>query len=343
MAATEEFVIVTSRDKSDASDLYVCLDSETGLKLWELTISCKGELDYGNSPRATPIITEDRAILLSAFGELRCVDIETGETVWSKHLIDDLGGALPIWGFCPSPILHDGLIFVQPGSAEASIAAIKLEDGEVAWSQPGEKAAYSSPMIIDTPKGKQLVTYDINSFNGYDPATGKVLWEHKPKLNGDFNVPTPVAVDGGLILMSENNATRIHRFDNQGKLENKPTAENLDLNSDSHSPVLVGNNLVGLNGKLYVLNIKDSLKQLSVVDEDDFGIYCSAIACEDRVLVVGNEGVLFFYQISGKGAELLGRMATQPPKSQVLSHPAMVGHVLFLRGPDGIDAWEFDE
>jgi hypothetical protein len=33
----------------------------------------KGKLDYGNAPRATPLLLEDRVILLGAFGQLLSV------------------------------------------------------------------------------------------------------------------------------------------------------------------------------------------------------------------------------------------------------------------------------
>jgi hypothetical protein len=35
------------------------------------------------------------------------------------------------------------------------------------------------------------------------------LWRLVPAFDGDFNVPTPIAVDGKLLVSTENNGTRL--------------------------------------------------------------------------------------------------------------------------------------
>ena len=96
-------------------------------------------------------------------GHLHCIDSITGEIRWKKHLIDDLGGKLPIWGFCPSPLLVDGRLIVQPGGPSSSIVALDAATGETFWATAGKKAAYASPIYIKIASTKQVVMFDDDS------------------------------------------------------------------------------------------------------------------------------------------------------------------------------------
>ncbi len=66
---------------------FVCLDPVSGGELWRLTYAAPGQLDYGNSPRATPLIADPVVYLLGAMGDLHCVDIDSGDVRWHKHLV----------------------------------------------------------------------------------------------------------------------------------------------------------------------------------------------------------------------------------------------------------------
>src|SRR5439155_2658332 len=60
-------LILAERDFDETHDVYRCLDADTGELLWRLEFPASGKLDYGQSPRATPIIHADKAYLLGAF------------------------------------------------------------------------------------------------------------------------------------------------------------------------------------------------------------------------------------------------------------------------------------
>src|ERR1039458_5029996 len=57
------------------------------------------------------------------------------------------------------------------------------------------------------------------SLGGWDPQSGERLWTLTPPAEGDFNVPTPLAVDGKVLLATENNGTRLYGFGNDGKIQ----------------------------------------------------------------------------------------------------------------------------
>ncbi len=332
LAATENEVIVSCRDTLDEADMWLSLDAKTGRERWRYVspAPARTPLDYGNSPRATPLIAEGRLFLLGAFGHLHCLDLKSGELIWTSHLPLEFDAPLPKWGHAASPLLIDKKLIVQPGGTEASIIALDPENGDLLWQTPGRRAAYAS-LIHATMNGKpQLIGYDEKTLGAWDPATGKRLWEHTPPNAGDFNVPTPIFDGAHLLLSSENNGTRVHAFDAEGKLIFKPLAQHEDLSPDSHTPVIVAGKLIGFHTNLHVLDAK-TLKPLATLEDRDFGVYASIITDGRRVLTLGEKGVLLLHDVQSMPPRELDRLRLCDNNTHVLSHPALVGNRLYVR------------
>ncbi|WP_298859048.1 PQQ-binding-like beta-propeller repeat protein [uncultured Gimesia sp.] len=84
IASTSENVIFGDRDLTDQKDVFRSLSARDGKLQWRLEYDAPGELDYGPSPRATPLIYNDLVFLLGAFGHLHCVERLTGKILWKK-------------------------------------------------------------------------------------------------------------------------------------------------------------------------------------------------------------------------------------------------------------------
>ena len=78
IAATDKHVLIGDRDVSNSFDVFRCYSADDGSELWTVQYPAQGQLDYDNMPRATPLIYEGHAYLLGAFGDLSCVELETG-------------------------------------------------------------------------------------------------------------------------------------------------------------------------------------------------------------------------------------------------------------------------
>ena len=219
LAATAREVIVADRTAADDQDLILCLDADTGAEHWRRAYPTEGQIrDYGNAPRATPLIEGERVYTLGGLGNLQCLRLRDGEVLWTRHLARDFQAGVPTWGYCASPLLVDGRLIVNPGAPDASLVALDAATGRECWRCPGLPAAYAS-FIIGTFGGRrQLVGYDEKTLGGWDPATGERLWTLVPPNEGDFNVPTPIDAGGQLLLTTENNGTRLYGFDPAGRL-----------------------------------------------------------------------------------------------------------------------------
>jgi outer membrane protein assembly factor BamB len=128
------------------------------------------------SPAASTPATDGRRIV-SYFGScgLFCYDL-LGAELWrfpmpTAATFTDNGSGV-------SPIIADGLVVLVRDEAKGSrIMAVSLDDGALRWEKPRQSInAYCTPVIWDTPDGKQIVAAGHCRMIGYDLATGEQKW-----------------------------------------------------------------------------------------------------------------------------------------------------------------------
>ena len=336
MAATRELVIVADRDFADRHDVWRCLDAELGLELWSVTYPAEGQLDYGNSPRATPLIHGDYVYLQGAFGHLHCVELASGEIVWQRDLLADFEAELPIWGLCGSPLIAGGDLIVNPGGPAAFLAALDPGTGEIGWSTPGRIAAYASFIEATLGGQRQLVGYDKVSLGGWDVETGRRLWELKPAIPGDFNVPTPVVIGKDLVITTENNGTRLYGFNEDGTIVPEPKGRFDRLAADSSTAVVVNDRVFGVWNDLYCLAPDEELELLWRGRDRRFRDYASLIAAPGRVLITTTSGELILVDSESDAYNVVGSMQVVSDDAEVHSHPALAGTRLYVRSASSI-------
>jgi len=332
IAATNQYVLVADRTATDSGDLFHCLDAATGNDVWQLTYPTSGTTkDYGNVPRATPLVLGGKVFTLGCLGDLNCIDLASGKVRWSKHLVRDFGARVPTWGYCASPLVVDGKLIVNPGAKRAAVVALDCETGKEIWRCAGLPPAYAS-FILGTFGGvRQIVGYDEKSLGGWDSTTGKRLWTLVPHLPGDFNVPSPIDASGKLIVATENNGARLYDFGADGCIKTAPAATNVDLVPDMSTPVLIRHKLFGCSGSLYCLDVAKGLAIRWNGEDDALANYASLIAADGRVLVATHHGELLLVDSEADKFTILSRLRVFPEGSEVLSHPAIVRNRLFLR------------
>ena len=330
IAANENFVVLGMRDVLDTKDVFRCYAAATGKLAWQYDYLAEGRLDYGNSPRATPLLHEDLVFLQGAFGHLACLDLETGAVFWNINLCDQFGVEPLTWGNCWSPVVIDNNLIVQPGSQAASLAALDIDTGEIVWQTSGNPAAYSSPVVATTGETTQIIAYDKLSLGGWDAADGSRIWSMEPEYENDFNVPTPIVLPHGLFVNTENNGARIFKFNEQHQLAEKPAAQFVDLASDTHTPVCCGDEVYAVFDGLYCLDDK-SLEQLWLHEDDAFYGHASIVASDDKILTICFDGTLILLKRDRSGFKELGRTKIGDAASGIHAHPAFVGDSMYVR------------
>ncbi len=340
ISATDRHVIWGGRDVLDTSDVFVCVDARTGKEVWRHAYPASppdgaqakdGRLDYGNSPRGTPLIAGDRVVTVGAFGDVCCLELETGKLIWSLNYRVDFEGKLPAWGYSGSPLLIGDRLILQPGGSEASLVAVNLSDGETVWESPGDPAGYASPVRASGNWQNQVIVSDADSFGGWDLETGKKLWDIKPRLGGEFLVPSPVPAGDGVLFVGEANGARIHRWGEDGTLAATPVAENDIVTPDTQTPVVAEDHILICQGSLYVLD-RESLQERARYDGLAFGDHVSLISDgRRRVLVVAGSGDLHLFEFSDGKLHLTASAKLTDEKVDSYSHPALVAGRLYVR------------
>lgn len=343
IAASTQAVIFGDRDDEDRQDVFRCLDAASGEPRWTLAYDAPGELDYGNSPRATPLVENDRVHLLGAFGDLHCVELATGRVLWKRNLATDFNvpkDRRSPWGYCSSPLLAAGRLIVSPGAAEASVVALDPASGRELWRCAGTAAGHGSFIEAEVGGCHQVIGHDGSTLGGWQVATGRRLWTIEPSVAGDFNVPTPVLVADKLLVTTEMNGTRLHAFRADGTIEPEPVARSDDLAPDMSTPVAVGQRIFGVQERLIELDAANGLATVYRGDAAHLDTYAAVIAGPKSLLVVGNDGLLILYDINAGGCGQVSQCRAfaeaEATGSPVYSHPAMVGTRLFIRGPHEI-------
>jgi len=336
LSVSNERLLLAERDFAEEHDIYRCLNASNGETLWLAQFPARGKLDYGQSPRAAPVIHGNSVYLLGAFGDLRCLNLTDGKVLWERNLPKEFKAQLPGWGMCSPPLVVDDELIVNPGGTNASLVALDCATGRTRWTTPGPPAAYSAFICAELGGQRQIVGYDRQSLGGWDVKTGTRLWTLIPRVEGDFNVPTPIAIDGGLVVATENNGTRLYRFDQSGKIIPQPAAEFPHLTPTTATPVITCGRLFGACPGLNCLDLQQGLKPLWHLDEQAIGDHASLIADDQRVLVITVTGELILLDAMADNCTIISRLKVFDDDVEVYAHPALVGTRLYARGGSSV-------
>ena len=184
-------------DLSYLNDIYrwqlSCVDLKSGEELWK-------RVAFEGNPRIkkhrahnyageTPVTDGKYVYVYFGMTGVYCFDLD-GNLVWEK----DPGAfkTLAGWGTGSSPLLHDGMLYLQVDNEESSfLLALNAASGEEIWKiNREEKTNYSTPFIWVNSVRSELGVGGKKA-RSYDPETGELLWELK--VGGHYNIPSPVA------------------------------------------------------------------------------------------------------------------------------------------------------
>jgi len=199
--------IVPVADEGEHLFQVLCLDAKDGKTLWTQTVF-DGEPKFPRHPKgsfAASTPATDGKYVVSFFGtEGLFVHDSEGKLVWKKEFGDLDAGFYMVpeasWGFSASPVIHEGVVYVQCDVQKGSfVAAFQLSDGKELWrTSRDEVPTFGPPTIALSKERAQLVCNGFKRIAGYDLATGKELWW--TANGGDIPVPAPVVGDGVVFI-----------------------------------------------------------------------------------------------------------------------------------------------
>jgi outer membrane protein assembly factor BamB len=151
----------------------------------------------GSPAASTPATDGERVV--SYFGScgLWCYDL-SGKPLWKFEL--PTAATAGDFGTGTSPIIVDGtVILVRDEKNDPKILAIDAATGARKWEQKRRSiASYSTPVVWDTPAGKQIVAAGHAQMLGYDLKNGTEKWVFNGMPSGCC--PSPSTADGMLFF-----------------------------------------------------------------------------------------------------------------------------------------------
>jgi len=171
--------LITQEQRAE-HEAVVCYSATDGAELWShLSDDRFEETLSGAGPRATPSAAGDRVVAYGAKGELVCLELGTGNVIWSRDVLGETDAAVPQWGLSVSPLIVDSSVVVFAGGKDdQGLVAYDLATGEPRWHSAAGTMTYCSPQTMTIAGVRQIVMQDEQSLSGYDIADGHRLWSH---------------------------------------------------------------------------------------------------------------------------------------------------------------------
>src|SRR5262245_14500805 len=186
----------------DGGKLYtIAYNRSNGAEEWRAEAPAKEIEPYykaeGSPAASTPATDGER--IVSYFGScgLVCHDL-TGKELW-KHEMPPV--SIPgNFGSGVSPILADGVVvLVHDELTDSKIIALDAASGSLKWEKKRQSpVSYCTPVVWDTPAGKQVVAAGHGRLIAYDLKTGDEKWSVVGMPSGCCS--SPVAAEGHLVF-----------------------------------------------------------------------------------------------------------------------------------------------
>jgi outer membrane protein assembly factor BamB len=315
---------------------YVFCFNNLGKLIWKglLGPDFKGEYPGIYS---TPVITGDLGYVMSSLGVLYCFSTQSGQVSWSKDLIREFSGKMPIGGFLDNLVVDGDKVICAPGSMEKNVVALDRKTGKLIWQAQGVDVVdgYSSPILIEFQGKKQYIYQDKRTIVSLDPDTGSVLWRYQK--SSETMVGTPLYRDGFLFTLDgEGSILLKFKSGNQAPEKVWSNPEFFPLQGD---PVLIGNRLYGkAKGKKYL-----------AVDWHSGSTIGSIPTSSMVVTSIASDGLVFAYDIDGKfallnpvesGIQVASSFNVPGGTKYHCTHPVIQNGILYVRHDNSLFAYK---
>ncbi|MGH9251628.1 MAG: PQQ-binding-like beta-propeller repeat protein [Acidimicrobiales bacterium] len=316
----------------------LALDRRDGRILWQRTLGEEVPRESGHltASFASPSPVTDGEHLFAYFGShgLYGLDLD-GKLLWQA----DLGDMETLHGHGEgsSPALAGDMVVVNwDHEGQSFVAAFDQRTGQRRWQvERDEPSSWATPIVVEDGGRRQVVVSGTRRVRGYDPATGRVLWECGG-LSANV-VASPVAGDGMVFAGSsyEKRALLAIRLD--GARGDVTGTDRVAWTRDHGTPYVPSPLLY--RGALYFLShYQGVLTRLDARTGRDRpgafrlagigNVYASPVAAAGRVYVTDRDGATLVLR-DGDEPEVL---ALNRLDDRFSASAAVAGRELFLRG-----------
>lgn len=323
----------------------------SGHLLWKNACGREWMISYPGS-RSTPTVTIDGIYVCTGLGDLTCFDPASGQELWTVNMIGDLHGTHALHGHSESPLVDGDKVFLTPGGADTNVVALNRHTGKILWicKGRGERSAYNSPILINLPARKLLVTFSAYAIMGIDTETGQMLWwqeqdtyalpDRKPGY-GDTHSNSAWYEDGTIYYIAG---------DGNGAVKLKLSADGSQVQQVWRNQSI--DNFMGgfIKTGNSIFTCGYTRKNLQRLDAET-GISTDSLKCGAGTIIMA-DGMLYYYNQRGE-MNLIKWQGGQPQiistfritrgKREHFSHPVISDGIFYLRRGNALMAFEIKE
>ena len=305
-----------------------------GARLWEHRFEAEGELPsvHDKHNLASPSPVTDGELVFAWFGTGQLVALDRdGRRVWTRHLGREIAPFDINWGHSSSPALYGDLLILLCDHAPSSyLLAVDKRTGKERWKVDRGKgrASYSTPVVVETAAGPELIVNSSERIDAYDPRTGAFLW-HAGEANR-FPIPVPVFHEGTIYASRgyRSGPYTALRPGGRGDVSASHTVWHVPTGAPYVSSLLVYDGLIYMATDNGILNIADAKDGSRVWQGRVGGVFtASPVAGDGKVYIQSETGETIVLR-AGREAEILAR---NDIGERTLASPAIANGRLILR------------
>lgn len=316
-----------------------CFDAATGALRWRKAV---GKPDPAKAPKimddtgyAAPTMTTDgrRVFAMFVTGDIVALDF-TGNVVWSKAL----GMPDNQYGHATSLIMWQDRLIVQFDQGleakfnKSALLALDAATGKEIWKTPRPVAnSWTSPIVVSTPAGPQIITTANPFVIAYEPKDGTELWRVKC-LEGDV-APSPAYANGLVLAVMENAIGSAIKVDGKGDVSKSHVAWEIDSHlPDIVSPLITDKHAFTVEtfGNVTCYDATNGKKLWE--HQFDSTFHASPFIVGNVVHLIDRKGVTYRFEAAGEF-----KLLNQPALGEAVSAtPAIVNNRMYIRGESNL-------
>lgn len=347
------------RASLEGQERVLCLDQATGKRLWEHAYDCPYSISYPAGPRCTPTIVGDDVITLGSEGDLKCLDLNSGDVRWEVNFKEDYRAEVPLWGFSGHPLVTEDLVISMVGGAGQTVVAFDRETGKERWRALNASAAgYCPPTLIESAGKTQLIVFHADGVNSLNPANGEVYWGVplqpayemaicRPQLDGDLMYVSGIGNKSVMLQLKEGEV---------GVTELWSGTPKTGVYGANVTPILYKGTIYGSDcglGAFMAADAKTGERHWETFEPTRQGetrrishgsAFVTHLAGTDRFLLFSEIGDLIIARLTPAGYEEISRAHVLEPTGEafgrkvVWSHPAYADRTAYIRNDQEIIA-----
>ncbi|QDU99059.1 outer membrane protein assembly factor BamB family protein [Lignipirellula cremea] len=343
----QQVVVTSTAGKNKEQYFLAAFSLTTGEKLWQQEFknpTPQENSTYVSRAAPTPIADADGFIAFYEGGLVVAVKRD-GTVRWQRDLVESNGPIESRHGLAASLEQTADRVFVWvERSEDPYLLSLDKKSGETVWKVDGlGVTSWSSPRLAPTADGDHLVCSGSGKIVGFDPASGKRLWEFTDISNNSSCTPVPVG-DGKFLIgasdgrgeenagngAASNGLLQIVKQDD-GAFALKFVWRSEKASSTFGSPIVAGDQVLIVNrtGVLFRLDLKTG-EQRGTTRLGAGGIWATPFVAGEKVYLFGNKGttsVVSFKDGEEIAENRVWEAAAEDPAAG--GRPAFGGHVLY--------------